>query len=314
LVSMADSNGVQTYFLQDGLGSTTGLTDDDGSMTDTYTYDVFGAMRSHVGASANSYRFTGELQDSQAARGLYYLRARYYDPALGRFLSRDPFKGFVAGPQSQNRYIYNGNDPVDLVDPYGLCGLRSPGDLADCGKKAAEKVGEGVEKVGEGANKLSDVVYDALPENVQFLFDFGTGTGKDERYYGPGSAQARGMQQSGGAQRIRDKFVANGCMNIEGIYYDTGEAYKEWLHPLNPAAEVGGFAGASATRVYSDSKEGNDMMRIHIENDAGWSSFTAYLFLGHHVLPNNPFGRGGPLRTIHQTFEWYEPLPAACLK
>jgi len=45
-------------------------------------------MRSHVGASANSYRFTGELQDTQAARELYYLRARYYDPALGRFLSR----------------------------------------------------------------------------------------------------------------------------------------------------------------------------------------------------------------------------------
>ena len=89
-------------------------------MTDTYTYDVFGALRSQVGASANPYRFTGELQDSQVARGLYYLRARYYDPALGRFLGRDPFTGFTTIPQTQNRYPYVLNNPALLIDPTGL--------------------------------------------------------------------------------------------------------------------------------------------------------------------------------------------------
>jgi RHS repeat-associated protein len=55
----------------------------------TYQYDAFGAVKTTTGTADSDWRFTGELQDSQVARGLYYLRARYYDPALGRFLSRD---------------------------------------------------------------------------------------------------------------------------------------------------------------------------------------------------------------------------------
>ena len=57
-------------------------------MVDGYTYDVFGGIRSQSGASDNPWLFTGEQQD--ADEGLYYLRARYYDPAIGRFLSQDP--------------------------------------------------------------------------------------------------------------------------------------------------------------------------------------------------------------------------------
>jgi RHS repeat-associated protein len=91
-------------------------------VTDTYTYDVLGAVRSRTGTSANEWRFTGELQDSRVARGLYYLRARYYDPALGRFLSRDPFMGLVNSPQSLNRYVYAVNNPVNLRDPSGMQG------------------------------------------------------------------------------------------------------------------------------------------------------------------------------------------------
>ena len=55
-------------------------------------------------------------------------------------------------------------------------------------------------------------------------------------------------------------------------------------------------------------KEGKDMLRIHIENDASLNSLLGHL----PFVPNNPFGKGRPLRTIHQTFEWEEPLPAAC--
>ena len=86
------------------------------------------------------------------------------------------------------------------------------------------------------------------------------------------------MPGSAGAQKIRDAFVANGCKTKNGIAYETGEAFRDtFLHPLSPAAQVGGFAGASATRVASDSKEGNDMLRIRIENEAGLRSFFYHL-------------------------------------
>ncbi|MCJ7831029.1 MAG: RHS repeat-associated core domain-containing protein, partial [Dehalococcoidia bacterium] len=71
-------------------------------MTATYQYDAFGAVKTKTGDGDTAYRFTGELQDAES--GMYYLRARYYDPALGRFLGRDLLWGFTAMPQSLNRY------------------------------------------------------------------------------------------------------------------------------------------------------------------------------------------------------------------
>jgi len=110
LISATDSGGAQTYFLHDGLGSTTGLTDGSGNVTATYTYDAFGKSLSEPGTSANYWRFTGEQRDSDSS--LYYLRARYYDPATGRFLSQDPVPG-------GNLYAYVRNNPANLVDRNG---------------------------------------------------------------------------------------------------------------------------------------------------------------------------------------------------
>ena len=156
MLSATDNNDVTTYFLQDGLGSTTGLTDDDGSLTDTYAYDVFGAMKSQTGTSANAWRFTGELNDSSVARSPYYLRARYYDPALGRFLSQDPWPSNPMNPQTLNRYLYALNDPARFTDPNGyLPGLPSPGDIK---KKAGEIKDKAGEIGGEVVDTCSSVV------------------------------------------------------------------------------------------------------------------------------------------------------------
>jgi RHS repeat-associated protein len=110
LISRTDGSGNQEYHLYDGLGSTVQISDDDGDVTDSWTYDVFGAERSHSGASDNEFTYAGEQTDGT---GLQYLRARYYDPATGRFLNEDPL------PLLQ-RYAYAGNNPSNFVDPTGL--------------------------------------------------------------------------------------------------------------------------------------------------------------------------------------------------
>ena len=51
--------------------------------------------------------------------GLYYLRARYYNPLTGRFMSRDPEAGQPADPKTLHKYLYAGGDPVDRIDPSG---------------------------------------------------------------------------------------------------------------------------------------------------------------------------------------------------
>ena len=139
LISRTDSGGNQEYELTDGLGSATGLADGTGAVTDTYTYDVYGAVRARTGTSPNEFTYTGEQVDSS---GLQYLRARYYDAATGRFASRDPL------PLMQ-RYAYVGGNPVNLADPKGLfpCGPfqsacdklgRCASDLTQCGEDAAK--------------------------------------------------------------------------------------------------------------------------------------------------------------------------------
>ena len=149
LISATDGSGAQTYFLYDGLGSTTGLTDGQGNVVGTYTYDVFGAIRSETGGQANDYRFTGEQLD--VASNLYYLRARYYDPEIGRFLTRDPFRGSVGNPQSQNPYAYVMNNPALYVDPMGLWGL---GDVADAAGSVGDALGGAAGNVGDAVGDL----------------------------------------------------------------------------------------------------------------------------------------------------------------
>jgi RHS repeat-associated protein len=97
------------YYLHDGLGSTIALVDSSGNVVQSYEYDAFGAVRSQSGNQPTEYQFAGQDTDPS---GLQYLRARYYDPATGRFLSRDPKGGL-------NGYAYAGNDPVDNADPSG---------------------------------------------------------------------------------------------------------------------------------------------------------------------------------------------------
>ncbi len=95
-------DGREGFSHTDGLGSTRAITDNVGLVTDRYTYDAFGGLLNQTGTFGNSFQFAGEQRDS--ATGLDYLRARYYDPSLGRFISKDAFPGYLDDPMSQHDY------------------------------------------------------------------------------------------------------------------------------------------------------------------------------------------------------------------
>ncbi len=80
-------------------------------------YDAFGNLISHSGTTPNAYLYRGERYDADL--GLYYLRARWYNPVTGRFMTRDPYQGSIYDPASLHRYNYARANPVNFVDPSG---------------------------------------------------------------------------------------------------------------------------------------------------------------------------------------------------
>ena len=112
------------YYHFDGLGSVVALSNTDGEVVEFYEYDVFGAPtiwdvntmdiveESTIG---NPYLFTGRRFDDET--GNYYYRARYYSPEIGRFLQTDP----IYYADGLNWYSYCNNNPVNWIDPWGLC-------------------------------------------------------------------------------------------------------------------------------------------------------------------------------------------------
>jgi RHS repeat-associated protein len=106
--------GVSSYFVADHLGSVVRATDASGATTLTREYDPWGNPLQ--GSATSGYSFTGREWDAQT--GLYYYRARYYDPILGRFVAEDP--AGLAGSDHGSLYAYASNAPVRLIDPAGL--------------------------------------------------------------------------------------------------------------------------------------------------------------------------------------------------
>lgn len=105
--------GTASYFLTDQQGTMRAFADASGNVASTLDYESFGNVIS--GSASTRYTYTGRESDSDT--GLMYYRARWYDPAQGRFISEDPI-GFDA---ETNFYNYVGNNPTNFTDPLGLC-------------------------------------------------------------------------------------------------------------------------------------------------------------------------------------------------
>jgi RHS repeat-associated protein len=114
--SMRRGGGGQLYYyVSERPGHVVALLDASGIVVDHYEYTAFGESTVATGTVPNALRFAAREQDAET--GLYYNRARYYDPMLGRFVSEDPI-GLSGGI---NQYAYVDNAPLDGRDPSGLC-------------------------------------------------------------------------------------------------------------------------------------------------------------------------------------------------
>ncbi len=113
--------GADSYYHYDAQSSTRMLTDQAETVTDTYTYDAFGSLTDQAGVTANNYLYTGEQYDPNV--GFYYLRARYMNPKIARFVTTESGQGSPFEPVTLHKYLYANCNPVNNLDPSGYTAL-----------------------------------------------------------------------------------------------------------------------------------------------------------------------------------------------
>jgi len=163
-------DGQTYYYVFNGHGDVAALTDASGIKVASYRYDPWGGMlkadndeegksddENEIG-ELNPYTYAGYRYDAKTK--LYFLKNRYYNPLLGRFLSRDKYRGGAdekMGMQSmlQNKYVYVNNNPVNMIDPDGLKGksVKSSGSKT---KSTAARTASNIKNLAKaGSRKTS---------------------------------------------------------------------------------------------------------------------------------------------------------------
>ena len=158
-------NGQVYRYISDAQGSIIALSDSAGQIVQRYEYDAYGKTISvQDPAFVQPYGYTGRERDDES--GLYYYRARYYDPAVGRFLQSDPI-GLAGGI---NTYAYVNGDPISFSDPTGLVpNFMVPPEAKRNTRKLVQKVCRDSFNDSELDSLTKDVIKNiSLPDALKF--------------------------------------------------------------------------------------------------------------------------------------------------
>jgi len=258
------SSAGTTGLLSDAIGSILAETDGAGAVTAGYSYAPYG-VASQSGTGVTPFQFSGREIDG--ATGLYFLRARYYAPALGRFISQGPM-GFIGGP---NLYAYADDDPVANVDPLGLYCL-SPYAIGAISGAAGGAVAGALTGAVEGAAAGG---VGAIPGAIAGFFGGGAlgaaggaavaGTTGQAGYAG---ALGGGPSASGIVAGIYTGVLSHGLSQgtslspaaANGLAGAGGGAIQAGLAEaaMGPAAAAGAIGGLISGLVQSALEKGND--------------------------------------------------------
>jgi len=227
LIRLTWSDEGTRYFSFDGLGSVTGLTDTTGAVTAAYHLDAWGNYRftQELAPSKNRFGFTGHYWDNEA--GLYYAKARYYDPFTARFTQADSFLGNIDDPPSLHRYFYAHANPTFYTDPTGNYSWNEfKGDAkwgADFTLAATKDLAQnGLKRGGRIAYKTAKNVMTIVEEAPATILDAGVltlqaTTGKGSNYQlrsSLGRSTAERMARGESAADITQEIGIDVAMNL----------------------------------------------------------------------------------------------------
>jgi RHS repeat-associated protein len=235
-------SGATSYFHADGLGSVTSLSSSTGSVANTYTYDSFGNLTASTGSLVNPFQYTARESDTET--GLYYYRARYYDPGTSKFLSEDP-TGFDAGVDF---YSYVDNNPTNFEDPQGLQRYKCPlfGPCQHLTKRGQARAsccgGRGPDfynlSVGYGPN-VGPAGSLSIDRRGNVYVGLGIQVGKSPTLLG-GSVTANHLDSCRPTGKELDSYLSGGNITATAAL---GLAVQQGVSPTNAAAGTGWATG-----------------------------------------------------------------------
>ncbi len=209
------------YFIRDHLGSTLALTDGSGNIIESYRYDAWGRVLGVYNASGNQIdesavgnRILWQGREYSFKTGLYYFRARWYDPITGRFLSNDPI-GISGG---LNQYVFCNNNPVNFRDPFRLYSLYA--DMADTAT------------AGWARGGVSGSIQGNFYSGVTALLDTIGGQGVQSTAANSGAAAGRGDYR--GAVAWGGATVGLVAMNASTFAFPKGAVVNSGQYLKNP--------------------------------------------------------------------------------
>jgi RHS repeat-associated protein len=291
-----DAAGNHSYHFTDAQGSVVALANASGQLTEKHAYSAYGLTASTTGTA---FQFTGRRVDPET--GLYYYRARYYSPALGRFLQTDPI-GTAGGI---NLYAYVNNNPTSLTDPFGTHPSDNGGSFLD---KINSYIDSAVDAVNSYIDKVDSAVKSAVtfawgtesdPRPVQLAYNWATGSGPADYNFGPDSLNTQEMQGAPGVAAARDYFYNKYSDGVPDGASVTNYGASFGLQGLFTAGTLTEqFVGSYTIDIYAE----NNQLRFVLSNDSSFKSFA------YGIGPDwerSSFGPGGNMR---QTYTWTEPL------
>ena len=308
---IAQQQAERLYYVHDGLGSVRQLVDTTGQIETNYAYDPFGVPL--VGGDVyNPYQFTGEAWDAEV--GLLYLRARYYQPEVGRFITKDPWGGDVWRPSTLNKYSYARSSPVTRTDPEGLDG-HGPDPLCPECQEALP------------GYSVFEATYSAALQAQGWFWEW-RWIG-EETHFGPEDPLTQAVMRSPALFQFRGEWAKQGYQlpwHMENQSYEerdkgplpqrlVGGAMSYGYHNLRLVIlgdPVGAILGSFNDIWVHESQLGTGMVHINVRNVMGWASAIRIYGTRFHRLENVPRSAFGPGGTIEQWFEWEEPMPTGC--
>jgi RHS repeat-associated protein len=289
----------RSWPMADPLGSVAALTNDAGVATQINRYDEYGVPQAGF---SGRFGYAGAMYLNRGMAAPWNMRNRQYHPTLGRFLQTDPI-GIAGGI---NLYAYVGNDPVNMIDPWGLQDCVKRGPKGECVEVDLDDLHYRFSRCRAGWFCILGSDLTAFGLGFEWL----TGTGPEYRYFGASSGATQDLMTAPDIERLRCTINERAAENDGRGSFTNARA----LFGLDDYATANTWIEQFTGSYNYEARASGGTTRFIVTNRSSITSVLGGTFLPSFAQPPS-YARGPgmrPMSSTYQTYKWSEPTGVPC--